>query len=94
VKPSPEFEAGQIVYRMGRRANWVEVVGPGTYLESPFPHYWVKRDDTVTLESKLRLSPEPLDDILDRHRNRSRSKKRASDATTPEVAADQSEVTQ
>ena len=93
MKPSPEFEVGQIVYRMGRKAKWVEVVGPGTYLESPFPHYWVKRDDVLALESKLRLSPQPLDDILDRHKNR-RNKKKASDATTPEVAADQSEVTQ
>lgn len=66
----PDFEVGQIVYRMGRQANWVEVVGPGTYLESPFPHYWVKRDDVLALESKLRLSPNPLDDILNRHGNR------------------------
>jgi hypothetical protein len=90
---SPNFQNGQIVYRMGRQANWVEVVGTGTYMESPFPHYWVKRDGVTTLESKLRLSPRPLDDVLNRHRNR-RSKKRASDATTPVSAADQLEVTQ
>jgi len=90
---SPNFQNGQIVYRMGRQANWVEVVGTGTYMESPFPHYWVKRDGVTTLESKLRLSPRPLDDVLNRHRNR-RSKKKASDATTPVSAADQLEVTQ
>jgi hypothetical protein len=93
MNPSPNFQNGQIVYRMGRQANWVEVVGTGTYMESPFPHYWVQRDGVTTLESKLRLSPRPLDDELNRHRNR-RSKKRASDATTPVSAADQSEVTQ
>jgi hypothetical protein len=93
MNPSPNFHTGQIVYRMGRQANWVEVVGTGTYMESPFPHYWVQRDGVTTLESKLRLSPRPLDDELNRHRNR-RSKKRASDATTPVSAADQSEVTQ
>jgi hypothetical protein len=93
MNPSPNFHIGQIVYRMGRQANWVEVVGTGTYMESPFPHYWVQRDGVTTLESKLRLSPRPLDDELNRHRNR-RSKKRASDATTPVSAADQSEVTQ
>jgi len=91
--PSPNFHIGQIVYRMGRQANWVEVIGTGTYMESPFPHYWVQRDGVTTLESKLRLSSRPLDDELNRHRNR-RSKKRASDATTPASAADQSEVTQ
>ena len=91
--PSPNFQNGQIVYRMGRQANWVEVVGTGTYMESPFPHYWVQRDGVTTLESKLRLSANPLDDILDRHKSR-RDKKRASDATTPASAADQSEVTQ
>ena len=90
---SPNFQNGQIVYRMGRQANWVEVVGTGTYMESPFPHYWVQRDGVTTLESKLRLSPRPLDDELNRHRNR-RAKKRASDATTPVSAADQLEVTQ
>jgi hypothetical protein len=90
---SPNFQNGQIVYRMGRQANWVEVIGTGTYMESPFPHYWVQRDGVTTLESKLRLSPRPLDDELNRHRNR-RAKKRASDATTPVSAADQSEVTQ
>ena len=90
---SPNFQNGQIVYLMGRRANWREVIGMGSYLESPFPHYWVQRDGVTTLESKLRLSPRPLDDELNRHRNR-RSKKRASDATTPASAADQSEVTQ
>jgi hypothetical protein len=90
---SPNFQNGQIVYRMGRQANWVEVIGTGTYMESPFPHCWVQRDGVTTLESKLRLSPRPLDDELNRHRNR-RSKKRASDATTPVSAADQSEVTQ
>jgi len=93
MNPSPNFHIGQIVYRMGRQANWVEVIGTGTYMESPFPHYWVQRDGVTTLESKLRLSPRPLDDELNRHRNR-RSKKRASDATTPASAADQSEVTQ
>jgi hypothetical protein len=93
MNPSPNFHIGQIVYRMGRQANWVEVIGIGTYMESPFPHYWVQRDGVTTLESKLRLSPRPLDDELNRHRNR-RSKKRASDATTPASAADQSEVTQ
>jgi hypothetical protein len=93
MNPSPNFHIGQIVYRMGRQANWVEVIGTGTYMESPFPHYWVQRDGVTTLESKLRLSPRPLDDELNRHRNR-RSKKRASDATTPVSAADQSEVTQ
>ena len=36
--PSPNFQNGQIVYRMGRQANWVEVVGIGTFMESPFPH--------------------------------------------------------
>ena len=91
--PSPNFQNGQIVYRMGRQANWVEVVGTGTYMESPFPHYWVQRDGVTTLESKLRLSPCPLDDELNRHRNR-RSKKRASDATTPASAANPTEVTQ
>jgi hypothetical protein len=93
MNPSPNFHIGQIVYRMGRQANWVEVIGTGTYMESPFPHYWVQRDGVTTLESKLRLSPRPLDDELNRHRNR-RAKKRASDATTPVSAADQSEVTQ
>ncbi len=93
MNPSPNFHIGQIVYRMGRQANWVEVIGTGTYMESPFPHYWVQRYGVTTLESKLRLSPRPLDDELNRHRNR-RSKKRASDATTPVSAADQSEVTQ
>ena len=93
MSASPNFQNGQIVYRMGRQANWVEVIGTGTYMESPFPHYWVKRDGVTTLESKLRLSPRPLDDVLNRHRNR-RSKKRASDATTPVSAADQLEVTQ
>ena len=93
MNPSPNFHIGQIVYRMGRQANWVEVIGTGTYMESPFPHYWVQRDGVTTLESKLRLSPRPLDDELNRHRNR-RSTKRASDATTPASAADQSEVTQ
>jgi hypothetical protein len=88
--PSPNFQNGQIVYRMGRQANWVEVVGIGTFMESPFPHYWVQRDGVTTLESKLRLSPRPLDEILDRHKSR-RDKKRASDATTPEVAADPAE---
>jgi len=91
--PSPNFQNGQIVYRMGRQANWVEVVGIGTYMESPFPHYWVQRDGKTTLESKLRLSPRPLDDELNRHRNR-RAKKRASDATTPVSAANPTEVTQ
>ena len=91
--PSPNFHVGQIVYLMGRQANWVEVVGIGTYMESPFPHYWVKRDGVTTLESKLRLSPRPLDDELNRHRNR-RAKKRASDATTPAIAANPPEVTQ
>ena len=90
---SPDFQNGQIVYRMGRQANWVEVVGTGTYMKSPFPHYWVQRDGVTSLESKLRLSPRPLDDELNRHRNR-RAKKRASDATTPVSAADQLEVTQ
>ena len=93
MKPSPEFEPGQIVYLMGRQANWVEVVRIGTYLDSPLPHYWVKRDGVTTLESIVRLSSRPLDDVLNRHRNR-RSKKRASDATTPEVAANPTEVTQ
>jgi len=93
MNPSPNFHIGQIVYRMGRQANWVEVIGTGTYMESPFPHYWVQRDGVTTLESKLRLSPRPLDDELNRHRNR-RAKKRASDATTPASAADQPEVTQ
>lgn len=91
--PSPNFQNGQIVYRMGRQANWVEVVGIGTFMESPFPHYWVQRDGVTTLESKLRLSPRPLDDILDRHKSR-RDKKRASDATTPASAANPTEVTQ
>ena len=91
--PSPNFHVGQIVYRMGRQANWVEVVGIGTYMESPFPHYWVQRDGVTVLESKLRLSPRPLDDELNRHRNR-RAKKRASDATTPASAANPTEVTQ
>ena len=91
--PSPNFQNGQIVYRMGRQANWVEVVGTGTYMESPFPHYWVQRDGETTLVSKLRLSANPLDDILDRHKSR-RDKKKASDATTPEVAANPPEVTQ
>ena len=91
--PSPNFHVGQIVYLMGRQANWVEVVGIGTYMESPFPHYWVKRDGVTTLESKLRISPRPLDDELNRHRNR-RAKKRASDATTPAIAANPTEVTQ
>jgi hypothetical protein len=91
--PSPNFQNGQIVYFMGRRANWREVIGMGSYLESPFPHYWVQRDGETTLVSKLRLSANPLDDILDRHKSR-RDKKRASDATTPVSAADQSEVTQ
>jgi len=90
---SPNFQNGQIVYRMGRQANWVEVVGTGSFMESPFPHYWVQRDGVTFLESKLRLSPRPLDDELNRHRNR-RAKKRASDATTPVSAANQSEVTQ
>jgi len=90
---SPNFQNGQIVYLMGRQANWVEVIGIGTYMESPFPHYWVQRDGVTTLESKLRLSPRPLDDVLNRHRNR-RSKKKASDATTPASAADPTEVTQ
>jgi hypothetical protein len=90
---SPNFQNGQIVYLMGRQANWVEVIGIGTYMESPFPHYWVQRDGVTTLESKLRLSPRPLDDVLNRHRNR-RSKKKASDATTPVSAADPTEVTQ
>ena len=93
MNPSPNFHIGQIVYRMGRQANWVEVIGTGTYMESPFPHYWVKRDGVTTLESKLRLSPRPLDDELNRHRNR-RAKKRASDATTPVSAANPPEVTQ
>ena len=93
MKPSPEFEPGQIVYRMGRQANWVEVVGTGTYMESPFPHYWVQRDGVTTLESKLHLSANPMDDVLDRHKSR-RDKKRASDATTPVSAADPTEVTQ
>ncbi|MGB1197383.1 MAG: hypothetical protein ACPG3W_11945 [Synechococcus sp.] len=93
MKPSPEFEPGQIVYRMGRQANWVEVLEIGTYMQSPFPHYWVQRDGVTFLESKLRLSPRPLDDVLNRdHRDR-QSKKKASDATTPASAADQSEVT-
>ena len=78
---------------MGRQANWVEVVGIGTYMESPQPHYWVKRDGKTTLESIVRLSPRSLDDKLNRHGNR-RNKKRASDATTPEVAANPTEVTQ
>jgi hypothetical protein len=91
--PSPNFQNGQIVYRMGRQANWVEVVGTGTFMESPFPHYWVQRDGKTTLESKLRLSPRPLDDELNRHRSR-RAKKRASDATTPAPAANPPEVTQ
>ena len=90
---SPNFQNGQIVYLMGRQANWVEVIGIGTYMESPFPHYWVQRDGVTTLESKLRLSPRPLDDVLNRQRNR-RSKKKASDATTPVSAADPTEVTQ
>ena len=90
---SPNFQNGQIVYRMGRQANWVEVVGTGSFMESPFPHYWVQRDGVTFLESKLRLSPRPLDDELNRHRNR-RAKKRASDATTPVSAANPSEVTQ
>ena len=93
MAPSPNFQNGQIVYFMGRRANWREVIGMGSYLESPFPHYWVQRDGETTLESKLRLSPRPLDDELNRHRNR-RAKKRASDATTPVSAADPPEVTQ
>lgn len=71
---------------MGRQANWVEVVGIGTYMESPFPPYWVQRDGVTFLESKLRLSARPLDDVLNRHRSR-RSKKGASDATTPVSAA-------
>ena len=90
---SPNFQNGQIVYRMGRQANWVEVVGIGTYFDSPFPHYCVRRDGVTTLESITRLSPRPLDDKLNRHRNR-RAKKRASDATTPVSAANPSEVTQ
>ena len=93
MKHSPEFEPGQIVYLMGRQANWVEVVGIGTYIDSPQPHYWVKRDGKTTLESITRLSARPLDDVLNRHRNR-RSKKGASDATTPVSAADPPEVTQ
>ena len=93
MSPSPNFQNGQIVYFMGRRANWREVIGMGCYLESPFPHYWVQRDGVTTLESKLRLSANPLDDILDRHKSR-RDKKKADSATTPVSAADQSEVTQ
>jgi len=93
VKHSPEFEPGQIVYRMGRRANWCEVIGMGSYLKSPFPHYWVQRDGETALVSKLRLSANPLDDILDRHKSR-RDKKRAGSATTPVSAADPTEVTQ
>ena len=91
--PSSNFQNGQIVYLMGRRANWREVIGMGSYLESPFPHYWVQRDGEITLCSKLRLSANPLDDILDRHKSR-RDKKRTSDATTPVSAANPPEVTQ
>lgn len=93
MKHSPEFEPGQIVYLMGRQANWVEVVGTGTYFDSPCPHYCVRRDGVTTLESITRLSPRPLDDKLNRHGNR-RAKKRVDSATTPVSAADQSEVTQ
>ena len=85
MRVSRDYEPGEIVYVRGDSRRWVTVVARFNATETPFPHYLVERDGVTFVISKLELSSQPIN---------AKEKRRASRATTPEFAADPTEVTQ